>query len=88
MRESITKQTAPEQAAELAARIIQPGDDEAAGALAALVSMLAGVSDEGARLEIAVAVAERAYTRTDACGNALLAFMRDNTSQIYAKASH
>jgi hypothetical protein len=87
VRNRNTKQYTPEQAAELVTQIIRPGDDEAAGALAALVSMLAGVADEGARQEIAATVAERAYTRTDAYGNALLAFMRGDASQPYAAAS-
>ncbi len=88
MRESNTKQPTPEQAAELVTQIIHPGDDEAAGALAALVSALAGVSDEGARQEIVAAVAERAYTRTDAFGNALLAFIRGDSSQVYAESTN
>lgn len=88
MRESNTKQATPEQAAELVTQIIHPGDDEAAGALAALVTALAGVSDEGARQEIAAAVAECAYTRTDAFGDAVLAFMRRDASQVCAAASH
>jgi hypothetical protein len=81
------KQATPEQAAELVTHIIHPGDDEAAGALAALVSALAGVSDEGARQELAAATAARAYARTDAYGNALLALMRGDASQSYAEAS-
>jgi hypothetical protein len=88
MRESSTKQVTPEQAAELVTQIIHPGDDEAARALAALVSTLAAFADEGARQEIAAAVAERAYTRTDTYGNALLAFMRGDASHIYAESSH
>ena len=87
MKNPTTKQLTPEQAAELVKQIIQPGDDEAAGALAALVSLLAGVADEGMRQEIAAAVAERAYTRTDAFGDALLAFMRGDAAQSYAAAS-
>jgi hypothetical protein len=82
-----TPQTTAEQAAELVTQIIRPGDDEAAGALAALVSALADIGDEGARQEIAVAVAERAYARTDAYGNALLAFTRGDASRIYAESS-
>lgn len=86
MRESNTKQPTPEQAAELVTQIVRPGDDEAAGTLGALVSALAGVSDEGARQEIAAAVAERAYTRTDAFGNALLAFMRGDAPRAHTSA--
>jgi hypothetical protein len=82
-----TKQLTPEQAAELVNQVVRPGDDEAAGALAALANALAGVADEGERLEIAAAVAERAYTRTDAYGNALLAFMRGDAAQICAESS-
>lgn len=82
-----TKQLTPEHAVKLVAQIIRPGDDTAAGALAALVNALAGVADEEARQEIAAAVAERAYTRTDAYGNALLAFTRGDASQSHAAAS-
>ena len=82
MKNRNTKQTA-----ELVSQIIRPGDDEAAGALAALVSALAGVADEGAREEIAAAVAERAYTCTDAFGNALLAFMRGSVGQPHAASN-
>lgn len=84
MTENITQPLTSEQAAELVKQIIHPGDDEAAGALAALVNVLAAVSDEGMWQEMAAAVAERAYTRTDAYGNALLAFMRGDASHIYA----
>lgn len=73
--------------AELVPQIIHPGADEAAGALAALVSALAGIPDDGARQEIAAAIAERAFARTDTYGNALLAFTRGDTSQIYAETS-
>jgi hypothetical protein len=83
-----TSHTTPEQAAELVTQIIRPGDDEAASALAALVSALAGVSDEGERQEIAASVAETAYTRTDAFGNAVLAFMRGDASHIYAESTN
>lgn len=88
MKNRNTKQPTSEQAAELVTQIIHPGDDEAAGALAALVSALAAVPDEGARQELAAAVAERAYARTDAFGNALLAFMRGDAPQACAEPFH
>lgn len=87
MKNRNTKQATTEQAAELVTQIIHPGDDEAAGALAALVSVLASVADEGVRQELAAAVAEAAYTRTDAYGNALLAFARGDAPHAYAESS-
>jgi hypothetical protein len=83
-----TSHTTPEQAAELVNQIIHAGDDVAAGALAALVSALAAVSDEETRQELAAAVAERAYTRTDAFGNAVLALMHGTAMQLHGKAIH
>lgn len=86
MRNRNTQQTTTEQAAELVTQIIHPGDDEAAGALAVLVSALAGVSDEGTRQELAATVSERAYARTDAYGNVLLAFTRGAASAMQPRA--
>lgn len=82
-----TNQLTPEHAAELVTQIIHPGDDEAASALAALVSAVACVADEGTRQEIAAAVAERAYTRTDAFGDAVLAFTRGSVRQPHAASN-
>lgn len=87
MKNRNTKQTTTEQAKELVTQIIRPGDDEAACALAALVSALAAVSDEGARLEMAATVAERAYTRTDAFGDAVFSFMRGASPRVCAELS-
>ena len=87
MKNRNTSHTTPEQALELVTQIIHPGDNEAARALAALVSALAGVSDEEMRQEMAAAVAERAYARTDAYGDALLAFTHGDASQPYTTAS-
>ncbi|HJQ33352.1 MAG TPA: hypothetical protein VJ866_14290 [Pyrinomonadaceae bacterium] len=79
MKKSNTNQPAAEQITELVPQIIRAGDDEAAGALVALVSALAGVSDEDTRQEIAVAVAEAAYIRTDAFGTAVLSLLNRGT---------
>ncbi len=87
MKNRSTKQAAAERAAELVSKIIRPGDDEAAGALAALVSALAGVADEGARQELATAVAERAYARTNHFGDAVLALMA-GAGRVLAKGAH
>jgi hypothetical protein len=83
-----TKQPATEQAIELVTQIIPAGDDAAAGALVALISALAGVPDEGERQEIAVAVAEAAYTRTNAFGNAVLALLNRGAVPIVSSATH
>lgn len=87
MKNRNTKQATPEQTVELVTQIIHLGDDESARALSALVSAVACVSDEGARQELAAAVAERAYTRTDAFGNALLSFMRGSDGQPNAASN-
>ena len=88
MKNPSTHQPTPEQAKELVSQIIHSGDDEAARALAALVSAVAGVSDEEARQELAAAVAERAHTRTDAFGDALLASLRGHGPQRRTESTH
>lgn len=75
MRNSSTKQITPEQATELAAQIIRSGDDESARALATLLNGLAGIEDGDEREAIAVQASQRAYMKTDAFGNSLLAFI-------------
>ena len=83
MKNPSTKQTTPEQMKDAVTKIIRAGDDEAARVLVGLVFAIANVSDEGARQELAAAVAERAYTRTDGFGDALLAFIRDDSTRLY-----
>lgn len=79
-----TEQMTPEQATALVESIILPGSDAAALALTTLVMTLAHITDEETRVDIAVAVAERAYTRTNAYGNSLLTFLSvsENTHTI------
>ncbi|HST53079.1 MAG TPA: hypothetical protein VLJ61_13800 [Pyrinomonadaceae bacterium] len=87
MKNPSTNQTTPEQMKDAVTNIIHAGDDEAARALVGLVFALANVSDEAARQELALAVAERAYTRTDGFGNALLAFIRGG-AQLHTESVH
>ena len=88
MKNRNTKQPTTEQATELVSQIIPAGDDAAAGALVALISALAGVPDEGERQEIAVAVAEAAYIRTDAFGTAVLSLLNRGAVPTGSTATH
>ena len=75
MKNITTKQITPEESAELAAQIIRSGDDEAARALATLLNAVASIEDGDQREAIAVQASQRAYMKTDAFGNSLLAFI-------------
>ena len=75
MRNTSTKQITPEESVELVSTIIRCGDDEAARALATLLNGLAGIEDGDVREAIAVQASQRAYMKTDAFGNSLLAFI-------------
>lgn len=82
MKNNSMKQLTPAQAQELVSQIVPSGDDTSARALTALINALASISDSETREAVAVAVAERAYLRTNEYGDALLAFLQGDTASL------